>query len=98
MPNLARLGIRPITVIMGQELLHGRARPNAWTTRSLTTTLAGLFVLLMGCAELSQTVHLTSLFWARLMLPAAMLLGSVMLLVGSNHEPWPIRSLSFAQT
>ena len=60
--------------------------------------LAGLFVLLMGCAELSQALHLTSLFWTRLMLPAAMLLGSVMLLVGSDHEAWPIGSLSFAQT
>jgi putative copper resistance protein D len=60
--------------------------------------LAGLFVLLMGCAELSQALHLTSLFWARLLLPAAMLLGSVILLVGSDHEAWPIGSLSFAQT
>jgi hypothetical protein len=60
--------------------------------------LAGLFVLLMGCAELSQVLHLTSLLWARLMLPAAMLLGSVILLVGSDHEAWPIGLLSFAQT
>jgi hypothetical protein len=60
--------------------------------------LAGLFVLLMGCAELGKTLHLTSLLWARLMLPGAMLLGSVILLVGSDHEAWPIRSLSFAQT
>jgi len=60
--------------------------------------LAGLFVLLMGCAELSQALHLPSLLWARLLLPAAMLLGSVILLVGSDHEAWPIGSLSFAQT
>jgi hypothetical protein len=60
--------------------------------------LAGLFVLLIGCAELSQALHLTSLLWARLMLPAAMLLGSVILLVGSDHEAWPIGLLSFAQT
>jgi len=84
---------------------HHGARVAAWEGSAqrvdhseLNHHLAGLFVLLMGCAELSQAVHLTSLIWARLVLPAAMLLGSVMLLVGSNHEPWPIRSLSFAQT
>jgi hypothetical protein len=60
--------------------------------------LAGLFVLLIGCAELSQALYLASLLWARLLLPAAMLLGSVILLVGSDHEAWPIGSLSFAQT
>jgi hypothetical protein len=60
--------------------------------------LAGLFVLLMGCAELSQALYLPTLLWVRLLLPAAMLLGSVILLVGSDHEAWPIGSLSFAQT
>ena len=60
--------------------------------------LAGLFVLLIGCAELSEASYLPPLLWARLLLPAAMLLGSVMLLVGSDHEAWPIGSLSFAQT
>jgi hypothetical protein len=60
--------------------------------------LAGLFVLLMGCAELSQSLRLPPLLWVRFLLPTAMLLGSVMLLVGSDHEAWPIGSLSFAQT
>jgi putative copper resistance protein D len=60
--------------------------------------LAGLFVLLIGCAELSQALHLPSLLWARLLLPAAMLFGSVILLIWSDHEAWPIGSLSFAQT
>lgn len=60
--------------------------------------LAGFFVLLMGCAELSQALHLPSLFWARFLLPAAMLLGSVILLIWSDHEAWPIGSFSFSQT
>ena len=60
--------------------------------------LAGFFVLLIGCAELSQALHLPSLLWARFLLPAAMLLGSGILLIGSDHEAWPIGSLSFAQT
>jgi putative copper resistance protein D len=60
--------------------------------------LAGLFVLLMGCAELSLSLRLPSRLWIRLLLPTAMLLGSVILLVWSDHEAWPIGSLSFAQT
>ena len=60
--------------------------------------LAGLFVLLMGCAELSQALHRPSLLWARFLLPAAMLLGCVILLIWSDHEAWPIGSLSLAQT
>ena len=60
--------------------------------------LAGLFVLLMGCAELSQALHRPSLLWARFLLPAAMLLGCVILLIWSDHEAWPIGSLSLEQT
>ena len=52
----------------------------------------------MGCAELSQSLRLPSLFWVRFLVPTAMLLGSVMLLVGSDHEAWPVGSLNFAQT
>ena len=60
--------------------------------------LAGLFVLLMGCAELSQSLRLPSLLWVRFLLPTAMLFGSVTLLVWSDHEAWPIGSLSCALT
>lgn len=60
--------------------------------------LAGFFVLLIGCAELSQALRLPSLLWAGFLLPAAMVLGSSILLIGSDHEAWPIGSLSFAQT
>jgi len=60
--------------------------------------IAGLFVLLIGCAELSQALHLPALFWARFLLPAAMLVGSVFLLIWSDHEAWPIGSLSFVET
>ena len=60
--------------------------------------LVGLFVLLMGCAELSQALQRPSLLWARFLLPTAMLFGSVILLVGSDHAAWPIGSLSFSQT
>ncbi len=60
--------------------------------------LAGLIVLLMGCAELSQSLRLASLLWLRFLLPIAMLSGSLVLLVWSDHEAWPIGSLGFLQT
>ena len=60
--------------------------------------LAGLIVLLIGCAELSQSIRPASLLWLRLLLPIAMLSGSLVLLVWSDHEAWPIGSLGFLQT
>jgi len=60
--------------------------------------LAGLFVLLMGLAELIQSLRVSSLRWLRFLLPTAMLLGSLVLLGWSDHEAWPIGSLGFTQT
>ena len=48
--------------------------------------LAGLFVQLMGCAELRQALHRPSLLRARFLLPIAMLFGSGILLVESDQE------------
>jgi hypothetical protein len=39
-----------------------------------------------------------SLGWARMLLPAALLGAAAFLLVWSDHEAWPIGSLSFAET
>lgn len=60
--------------------------------------LAGLCVLLMGLAELIQSLRVSSLLWFRFLLPTAMLLGSLVLLGWSDHEAWPIGSLGFTQT
>ncbi len=60
--------------------------------------IAGWLVLLMGCAELSHALRLSSLSWARLLLPAAMTSTGLFLMVWSDHEAWPIGQLSFAET
>jgi hypothetical protein len=60
--------------------------------------LAGFIVLLMGCAELSHPLRLTSLLWMKLVLPIAMVSGSLILLIWSDHEAWPIGSLGLLQT
>jgi hypothetical protein len=59
---------------------------------------AGLFVLLFGLAELGHALRYGLPFWTRLVLPSALGVIGVYLLVWSDHEAWPIGSLSFAQT
>lgn len=59
---------------------------------------AGLFVLLFGLAELSNALGYRLPFWTRLVLPSALGVIGAYLLVWSDHEAWPIGSLSFTQT
>ena len=60
--------------------------------------IAGWFVVLMGLAELSHAMRLSSIAWARLLMPAAMLFSGIFVMIWSDHEAWPIGSLSFTQT
>lgn len=59
---------------------------------------AGLFVLLFGLAEFGHALRYRLPFWTRLVLPSALAVIGAYLLVWSDHEAWPIGSLSFAQT
>ncbi|ULA65666.1 MAG: conserved membrane protein of unknown function [Nitrospira sp.] len=60
--------------------------------------LAGLFVLLIGCSEMAQATRSSSLGWARMLLPAALLGMAAFLLIWSDHQAWPIGPMSFAET
>lgn len=60
--------------------------------------LAGLCTLLLGLAELSLALRAHSPVWSRLVLPGALTVVGLFLLVWSDHEAWPIGSLSFAET
>ena len=60
--------------------------------------LAGLFVLLIGFSEMAQALRSSSLGWARMLLPAALLGTAAFLLIWSDHRAWPIGPLSFAET
>jgi putative copper resistance protein D len=60
--------------------------------------IAGWMVILMGLAELSHAMRLPSLGWARLLLPAAMLFSGVFVMIWSDHEAWPIGSLTVIET
>jgi putative copper resistance protein D len=60
--------------------------------------LAGVFVLLIALTELREALAFGWLTWSRFLLPAAMFGAGIFLLVWSDHDAWPIGSLSFAQT
>ena len=75
---------------------EGSAKGIAFSERN--HHVAGLMVLLMGFAEVSHVLRLASLRWARFLLPSAMLLAGLFVMIWSDHEAWPIGSLSFAET
>ncbi len=60
--------------------------------------LAGLFILVIGLSEWYQILALPLWGWPRLLLPGALLGAGFFLLIWSDHEAWPIGSLSFTQT
>lgn len=60
--------------------------------------VAGLFVVLIGLAELSHASRRAALNWARFVTPAAMLTTGLFLMIWSDHDAWPIGSLTFAQS
>ncbi len=59
---------------------------------------SGIFILLVGVTELWGALGIGLLAWSRFLLPLAMLGAGGHLLIWSDHEAWPIGSLSFAQT
>ncbi|NJL16324.1 MAG: hypothetical protein HC938_03120 [Nitrospira sp.] len=59
---------------------------------------AGLFVLLFGLAELGHALRFPLPFWSRLVLPSALAVIGIYLLVWSDHDGWPIGSLTVLQT
>ena len=59
---------------------------------------AGLCDVLFGVAELGLALQYSWPLWTRLILPGALWIVSILLLVWSDHDAWPIGSLSFAET
>ncbi len=59
---------------------------------------AGLFVLLFGLTELGYALRYPLPSWTRLVLPGAFGVIGAYLLVWSDHEAWPIGSLTLEQT
>lgn len=60
--------------------------------------VAGVFVLLIGLSEFREALAAAMLAWTRFLLPIAMLGAGSFLMIWSDHEAWPIGSLSLTQT
>lgn len=91
--------------VVGHDHHTGEAVSDAWEGSRAGIAysernhhIAGWCVLLMGVAELSHVMRLSSLGWPRLLLPAAMLFSGVFVMIWSDHEAWPIGSLSLTET
>ena len=79
-----------------KEAWEGSAQGIAYSERN--HHIAGLMVILMGLAELGHALRLSSLRWVSFLLPSALLSAGCFVMVWSDHEAWPIGSLSFAET
>lgn len=60
--------------------------------------LAGVFLLLIGLSELRQALGWPVLTWTRFLLPGALAVAGLFLLIWSDHDAWPIGSMTFAET
>jgi hypothetical protein len=60
--------------------------------------LTGMLVLIIGLSELRHALAMSFWAWTRFLLPGALLTSGFFLLVWSDHNAWPIGSLSFMQT
>lgn len=60
--------------------------------------LSGILILIIGLSEVRQALAMPYWVWTRFLLPGALLAAGSFLLVWSDHNAWPIGSLSFMQT
>ena len=60
--------------------------------------LTGILVLIIGLSELHQALATPRWAWTRFFLPGALLTSAFYLFIWSDHDAWPIGSLSFEET
>lgn len=81
------------------------ASPNSWegspegiAYSETNHHLAGILVLLIGLSEMRQALGLHVLAWTRVLLPLSLMTAGIFLLIWSDHDAWPIGSLTLVQT
>lgn len=60
--------------------------------------LTGMLVIIIGLSELRHALATRFWAWTRFLLPGALFSAGSFLLIWSDHNAWPIGSLSFMQT
>lgn len=60
--------------------------------------LTGMLIVIIGLSELRHALASRFWAWTRFLLPGAMFTAGSFLLIWSDHNAWPIGSLSFMQT
>jgi hypothetical protein len=78
--------------------LQWEGSPDGIAYSQFNHRVAAVFVLLIGLSEFRAAFALRSLAWTRFVLPAGTLSVGAYLLGWSDHEAWPIGSLSLADT
>ena len=82
--------------VAGHEGWEGSVAGTAYS--EFNHHLTGMLVLIIGLSELRQALAIPFWAWTRFLLPGALLTAGFFLLIWSDHDAWPIGSLSFAQT
>ncbi|MEE8612942.1 MAG: hypothetical protein V3S85_02285 [Nitrospirales bacterium] len=72
--------------------------PEGMAYSEFNHALAGVGVVMMGLSELRSGLGITTLAWSRFLLPIGMLASGAYLMIWSDHEAWPIGSMSLAET
>ncbi len=90
------------------SLMHGHAHqpilgqwegsPEGIAYSEFNHALAGVGVIMVGLSELRSGLGITTLAWSRFLLPIGMLVSGAYLMIWSDHEAWPIGSMSLAET
>lgn len=60
--------------------------------------LAGIFVIFIAFSEFQSAIRAAAAARARLLLPLSMLTAGLFLIIWSDHDAWPIGSITFTQT
>jgi putative copper resistance protein D len=77
---------------------HWEGSPEGIRYSEFNHHLAGIFILLIGLTELWGTLGIGLLAWSRFLLPLAMTCTGSYLMIWSDHEAWPVGSMSLSQT
>ena len=79
-------------------VLRWEGSPDGIAYSEFNHHLAAACVLLIGLSELGAAYAFRSLAWTRFILPVALLAVGLYLFGWSDHEAWPVGSLTIAQT